>query len=155
MNDVFYPHDFLPTPTRRSGYGLKPVSPLIRTTMKSGRSRLRRKYISTPTIANVVWLFRKEEQAQLFEAWYRDSILDGSAWFMMRLRTPIGVDFYKCRFVDIYEGPFLVPVNSWQFTANVELWERPLVSDGWGLYPEFIIGSELIDIALNKEWPKG
>jgi len=155
MTDVFYPHDFLPTPTRRSGYGLKPVSPLIRTTMTSGRSRLRRKYISTPTIANVVWIFRKEEQAQLFEAWYRDSIIDGSAWFMMRLRTPIGVDFYKCRFVDIYDGPVLVPVNSWQFTANVELWERPLVSDGWGLYPEFIIGSELIDIALNKEWPKG
>jgi hypothetical protein len=31
-----------------------------------------------------------DSQAQAFEAWYRDAITDGAAWFNMNLRTPGG-----------------------------------------------------------------
>jgi hypothetical protein len=46
-------------------------------------------------------------------------------------------------------GPDLLEVHS-----DAELWERPLAPAPWGNYPEWIVGSSLLDIALNKEWPK-
>ncbi|VFT21057.1 alkanesulfonate ABC transporter permease [Klebsiella pneumoniae] len=39
-----------------------------------------------------------------FESWFRDALSDGAAWFMMKLQTPAGIKFYKCRFTDIYQG---------------------------------------------------
>ncbi|MEA4425686.1 hypothetical protein VBP99_26515, partial [Klebsiella pneumoniae] len=77
-----------------------------------------------------------------------------AAWFMMKLQTPAGIKFYKCRFTDIYQGPVLVAPIYWKYTATLELWERPLAPAPWGNYPEWIVGSSLLDIALNKEWPK-
>jgi hypothetical protein len=104
MTDIYYPHDYLPVPLY-DGYGFKPVSPLSRTEMTTGRARQRRRYLSTPTQNSVKWLFKSDGQAQLFEAWFRETITDGTSWFYMVLKTPMGVEPYKCRFVDIYEGP--------------------------------------------------
>ncbi|WP_442904870.1 hypothetical protein, partial [Hafnia sp.] len=101
--EKYYPHDYLPMPLQ-DGYAFQPVSPLMRTEMTTGRARQRRAFISTPTQANVQWLFETDIQAQLFEAWYRETITDGADWFFMRLQTPLGVEFYKCRFTDIYQG---------------------------------------------------
>jgi len=150
-----YPHDYLPMPLQ-DGYGFKPVSPLQRTQATSGRSRQRRKYTSTPTIATVNWIFTKNNQAQLFESWFRDVLTDGAAWFLMRLQTPLGCQqTYKCRFTDdAYEGPTLVPPKYWRFSAQLELWERPLLPSGWGFFPELVAGSDIIDFALNEEWPE-
>jgi len=154
VSDIFYPHDYLPRPLQE-GYGFKPVSPLQRTDTTSGRSRQRRKYTSTPTVATINWTFTKNNQAQLFEAWFRDVLLDGANWFYMRLQTPLGCDqLFKCRFVDIYEGPTLVSPKYWRYSAQVELWERPLLPPGWGNFPELVAGSDIIDIALNREWPE-
>lgn len=153
MADIYYPHDYLPIP-QWGGYGLKHISPLTRTQMTSGRARQRRRYISTPTNASVKWLFKTDGQAQLFEAWFRDTLSDGVAWFLMRLKTPVGIKFYKCRFTDIYDGPTLLKPGRWQFSATLEMWERPLVAPGWGDFPQFIIGQNIIDLALNREWPK-
>lgn len=101
---INYPNDYLPIPLQE-GFGLKPVSPLLRTELTSGRARQRRLYTSTPTQASVAWLFTDPE-SQLFEAWFRDTIKDGADWFNMPLRSPLGIiDMYVCRFVDIYEGP--------------------------------------------------
>lgn len=96
-----YPHGLLPYPLRE-GYGLTPVSPLMRTSMQSGRAKQRRRYKSTPTEADVTWQFTQEGQAQLFEAWYSAVINDGASYFYMALKTPLGMHQYKCRFVDIY-----------------------------------------------------
>ena len=85
---INYPHDALPVPLQE-GYGLRPISPIARTQMTSGRARQRRRYTSTPTVATVDWLLTDSE-AQAFEAWYRDAITDGAAWFNMNLRTPGG-----------------------------------------------------------------
>lgn len=88
-------------------------------------------------------------QGQAFEAWYRDAISDGAAWFNMNLRTPIGIKPYVCRFIDIYEGPVLIGGKYWQYNATLELWERPLAPHGWGNFPEFIAGQNIIDLAIN------
>jgi len=151
--EKYYPHDYLPMPLQ-DGYAFQPVSPLKRTEMTTGRARQRRAFISTPTQANVQWLFETDIQAQLFEAWYRETITDGADWFFMRLQTPLGVEFYKCRFTDIYQGPTLVAPIYWQFSATLELWTRPVLSDGWAEFPDYIINSSIIDIAINREWPE-
>ena len=153
MADIYYLHDYLPLPLM-DGYAFKPVSPLLRTEMASGRSRQRRRYLSTPTNCSVKWIFRTDNEAQLFESWYRETITDGADWFFMKLQTPTGVDFQKCRFTDIYEGPTLIPPRYWQYSATLELWTRPVPGDGWGEFPEYIIASSIIDIALNREWPE-
>lgn len=36
MADIFYPDEYLPMPLM-DGYGFKPISPLLRTEMTSGR----------------------------------------------------------------------------------------------------------------------
>ncbi len=149
---IKYPHDVLPVPLQE-GYGLTPTSPIIRTQLTTGRARQRRRYTSTPTQARVTWLLT-DVQAQTFEAWFRDALSDGATWFNMNLRTPGGESSKVCRFTDIYDGPALTGGNYWQYTATLELWERPLLPPPWGNYPEWIAGSSLLDIALNREWPK-
>lgn len=153
MAEVSYPHEYLPLPLQ-DGYGFKPVSPLLRTQLTSGRARQRRQYTSTPTQASVTWMFTTDAQAQLFEAWYRDTISDGAAWFLMRLQTPLGVESYKCRFTDIYDGPVLVAPIYWRFSATLELWEKPLLPPGWADFPSFVVNQDIIDLALNREWPE-
>ncbi|AIR71483.1 hypothetical protein [Dickeya fangzhongdai] len=150
--NVNYPCDYLPMP-QRTGHAFNPVSPMIRTQLTSGRSRQRRLYTSTPTQAGVTWIF-SDIQAELFEAWYRDAIADGADWFNMDLRTPLGVESYVCRFTDIYDGPTLIGFGRWQLTATLELWERPILPPGWGEFPDYIINSSIIDMAINREWPE-
>ena len=140
-SNIDFPHQYFPMP-QRSGLGYTPVSPLMRSTMTSGRTRQRRKYTSVPTEAGVSWVFT-DVQAQLFEA-----------WFNMRIRTPLGVSDYVCRFKDIYDGPVLYALGYWKISATLELWERPILPPGWGNFPEFIAGQNIIDYALNKEWPE-
>jgi len=151
--DKYYPHDYLPMP-QQDGYGFKPVSPLKRTELITGRARQRRAYTSTPTQASIDWFMETDAQAMLFEAWYHETITDGVDWFYMRLQTPLGVEFYKCRFTDIYQGPTLVAPIYWRFTATLELWKRPLLPDGWAEFPDFVVNSSILDIAVNREWPE-
>ena len=151
-SNIFYPTKYLPCPLK-DGFGLKPVSPLRRTNLTSGRARQRRVFTSTPSATDIQWLF-DDKQAQVFEAWFRDVIKDGALWFNMPLLTPIGKKNYLCRFTDIYEGPTPEGGLYWRFSANIELWERPLPPVDWGNYPELLIGSDIIDIAINREWPQ-
>lgn len=61
---------------------------------------------------------------------------------------------YKARFVDIYDGPNNAGHTLWSFSAELEMLERPLPPKGEGLFPEDIIYSELLDLTINREWPK-
>jgi phage-related minor tail protein len=70
MADIIYPDEYLPMPLM-DGYGFKPISPLLRTEMTSGRARQRRRYTSTPTQASVKWIFQTDALAQVFEAFFR------------------------------------------------------------------------------------
>ncbi|HBZ1509891.1 TPA: hypothetical protein MJG17_26635, partial [Klebsiella pneumoniae] len=112
MTDIYYPHDSLPMPLQE-GYGFQPVSPLKRTQLTTGRARQRRAYMSTPTQASITWFMETDAQGLAFESWFRDALSDGAAWFMMKLQTPAGIKFYKCRFTDIYQGPVLVAPIYW------------------------------------------
>lgn len=137
----------------REGHTTRHASPLLRTGMASGRARQRRKFTSVPSVHTCAWLMT-QAQAQAFEAWFAEMIGDGAQWFNMPLRTPMGTGKLLCRFTDIYEGPDLVGRNHWRISAQIEVWARPLLPPGWGLLPELVIGSSIIDVAVNKEWPE-
>lgn len=144
---------WLPEPLR-DGYALKQVSPLLRSSFVSGRSMQRRRYTNTPTEVSVRWLL-DSPKAALFEKWFQQVLKDGSGWFACRLRTPLGMEYYKCRFMDVYDGPALTQSNDWLISGNLELFERPLLEDGWLEMPDGYLQASIIDKALNREWPRG
>ena len=148
---IIYPPQ-LPLPLRDS-YSLKPVSPLMRTPLNSGRSRQRRKFTSVPTEPSVQWLFN-DQQAAFFEAWFARTLEDGTRWFEMPLQTPEGFHNYQCRFTDIYSELELVGVDHWRTSAVLEMLKRPLINPGWDQFPDLWFGASIIDLALNKEWPE-
>ncbi|WP_324710397.1 hypothetical protein [Pseudomonas citronellolis] len=149
---IEYPED-LPFP-QRSGYGFTPVSPLLRSELQSGRARQRRRFTSTPTVGSFTWLL-SDTQAVLFEAWFKEVLLDGSQWFECPLKAPMGKKAYVARFMDIYSGPVLFGRSHWQYSANLELRERPVLTGGWAIYaPQFVAHMNLVDLAVNREWPE-
>ena len=141
----------LPLPLR-SGYDVNHASPLMRTELQSGRARQRRRYTSVPSLASVSWIFTQSE-AQFFEAWFRWSLADGTEWFNARLRTPMGLMAYECRFVDMYAGPTLVGVDRWQVQAQLEIRDRPTLLPGYDIVQSLVLQSGLFDQAINREWP--
>ena len=150
MADIDYPTG-LPLPLR-SGYDINHVSPLMRSDLQSGRARQRRRYTSVPSMASVSWNMN-QQQAQLFEAWFRWELVDGSEWFNAELRTPLGLQSYECRFSDMYSGPQLVGVDRWVFQAMLEIRERQTLADGYELVPGIVLYADIFDRAMNQEWP--
>ena len=149
---IAYP-EFLPEP-QRDGYGFQPVSPMARSELQSGRARQRRRFTSVPTVASVTWLM-DDGEAQLFEGWFEYILLSGSLWFQCPLKTPLGMDEHRARFVDIYEGPILVGESFWRFTAKLELFKRPILDAEWIIdAPDYVAMADIFDVALNQKWPK-
>ena len=142
----------LPLP-EQSGYAIQHVSPLQRTEMVSGRARQRRVYTSVPSNVAVQW-FLTEQQAQLFEAFFRYAITDGADWFLLPLKTPLGLMPYECRFNGIYEGPVLTSFNKWTFSGTLEIRERQTLTSDELFDIKGIFDSEIFDLALNDKWPK-
>lgn len=148
-----YP-SYLPKPLR-DNYDIEHTSPFARTTMSTGRARQRRTFTSVPSAVTLSW-YMKEPEAQLFEAWFKYEITDGSDWFNIDLKTPVG-NFapYECRFMEMYEGPTINNANDWRFSAQLEIRERPVLTQNDWLYgQEFIQGASIIDIAINSKWPE-
>lgn len=127
-------------------------SPLMRTTLSSGRARQRRRFTDVPQYAKISWMFTDAE-AVTFETWWRDGLTDGALWFEMPLKVPEGFSHYVCRFTDVYSGPNLIGPNLWGYSAELEMFERPLPAAGWGEFPEFLLEADIIDYAMNREWP--
>jgi hypothetical protein len=149
---IEYPQG-LPYPLR-DGLSLQTVDPALRTQMQSGFARQRRQYTSTPTMSSVSWQLT-EQQAVLFEAFFEEVLVSGSLWFECPMKTPMGAREYIARFAGMYSGPVLVPHNRWRISATLELRERPILRGGWALYaPDYILGSDLMDIAMNEKWPR-
>ena len=141
----------LPLP-EQSGYAIQHVSPLQRTTMVSGRARQRRVYTSVPSMVAVQW-FLTEQQAQLFEAFFRYAITDGADWFLLPMKTPMFTGDYECRFTGIYDGPTLTTYDKWTVSATIEIKERQTLNAGFAYVPQYAIDSSIIDIAVNQLWP--
>ncbi|WP_447801186.1 hypothetical protein [Pseudomonas kilonensis] len=122
--------------------------------MRTGRTRFRRNYSSVPTNVKVTWSLTSI-QAQYFEGWFEDVLISGSQWFECELRTPQGLQPYKAHFLDMYDGPVLFGVDHWTVSATLQLWDRPILTGGWALYaPQYILQMNLLDLAINKEWPQ-
>ena len=141
----------LPLP-EQSGYAIQHVSPLQRTQMVSGRARQRRVYTSVPSNVAVQW-FLTEQQAQLFEAFFRYAITDGADWFLLPLKTTMFTGDHECRFTGIYEGPVLIAYDKWTVSATIEIKERQTLNAGFTYTPQYIFDSSIIDVALNGLWP--
>ena len=139
-------------PPEQSGYAIQHVSPTQRTQMVSGRARQRRVYTSVPSNVAVQW-FLTEQQAQLFEAFFRYAITDGADWFLLPLKTPMFTGDYECRFTGIYEGPVLIAYDKWTVSATIEIKERQTLNAGFAYTPQYIFDSSIIDVALNDLWP--
>ncbi|MDI3356978.1 hypothetical protein MO767_21885 [Pseudomonas sp. UYIF39] len=118
--------DGIPLPLRE-GYGFKPTSPIVRSQFVTGRARNRRRYLSVPTEVSVSWLCNAE-QAKLFEGWCKWGI-GWADWFMCPIRSPLGLVQTKAQFTDIYDGPKLVGVNLWRYTAVLSLFEMPILNE--------------------------
>lgn len=148
---IAYPNG-LPPPLREN-YGFKPTSPLITTTMASGRTRTRRRFRGVPTYPTVAWLLTAP-QARLFEAWFEYTLKSGSLYFGCPLKSPMGFEVLRAKFSDIYTGPELVGVDLWRFTAELEVYKRPLYDEQWfTIAPEYLTQSDIVDIAVNEKWP--
>jgi hypothetical protein len=151
QTDINYP-EYLPAPLwAPNQYSV--VSPNQRTTMDSGRARQRRKFSSVPVMRSATWVMTSA-QARLFELWYRVDLKDGTEWFNVFLRHPIGYAVQVCRISGIYTGPTAWGADKWQYSATLEVWERPLLPDEWILLPDFVANPEIFDLAMNREWPQ-
>lgn len=153
-----YPHDFLPLP-EQSGYGFEPTSPGLISTYVSGRRRARKLYSNVPTTCSISLLFADDgnlgadSQARLFDQWGKVSLSEWTSWFQMKLKTPLGMNYHKCRFLDIPKGPVLSGVSDWLYTAKLELFERPIVGGDLSDYsPSVLAYMGVFDMVLNHTW---
>ena len=136
----------------RESYDIQGVNEILRTDMASGRARQRREFENTPLNVTASILL-SQQQAQLFEAWYRYE-LKSYQWFNATLRTPAGIHPIVCRFMQRYAGPLLT-ANKWRYTFSLELYEQDILPAGWSEYArDFILLSNYIDVAINREWPE-
>lgn len=151
QTSINYPAD-LPAPLWASNqYAV--VSPNQRTNMDSGRARQRRKFTSVPVMRSASWIFTSGE-ARLFELFYKDTLKDGTEWFNIYMRHPMGFVLMVCRVVNVYSGPTAFGARHWSYSATLEVWERPLLPDEWSLLPSFVARPDIFDAAMNREWPE-
>lgn len=152
-----YP-DNLPLPLRE-GYGFKPVSPIVRTQLVSGRAIQRVRFKNVPTAVTLSWVL-DAEQAKLLMGWFKWGV-NYVDWFLCPIKSPMGLVLTKTRFTDIYSGPDLFGINHWRFTVTAELFEIPIVNEA-----EFVSLLAGIDITVmnsrlrselqswyTKSWP--
>lgn len=115
----------LPVPMR-DGYELEHVDTAHRSQIGSGRGQARPGARLAPTVVSVKWRLKKI-QAQLFEGFYRHTLLDGMHWFECPLQTPLGVNRYMARFVGMYSGPKMDAPGAWTISGRLELDDRQTV----------------------------
>ncbi|MGR3991664.1 transposase [Pseudomonas sp. 1121_17] len=148
---IQYPAE-LPLPLQE-GYGLSTVDPMRATPMVTGRKRYRVVHSYVPTEVKFNFNF-DEAEAGFFEAWYARTLSNGMEWFEMPLQTPAGFKAYQAHFTGIYQGPDLTQVSRWRYSAILELKERPLIPGGWEQFPDYWFNKNVIDLAMNREWPE-
>nr|WP_314877330.1 transposase [uncultured Pseudomonas sp.] len=149
---IQYPAE-LPLPLQ-NGYGLQtPVDPMLRTPMVSGRARQRVVFTDSPEHVGFTWNFNQNEAA-FFRAWYARTLGYGVEWFSLTLLLPEGFKQYECRFTGKPDGPRLVQISRWEMSATLELREPSLIPPGWENFPQYWLMMDIIDLAINREWPE-
>ena len=110
---------------QRSGRNSEIVSPTVTTQFASGRNRVRRAFTAVPVFQDVEWKMTRA-QAVAFEKWFKDTLKDGSEWFLMELDLPQGRGPWAFQFMGPYRGPLLLGPSTglWQYTARLQQWLR-------------------------------
>jgi len=136
-------------PPKKSGYGIKPKSGVIKTEMTSGPARQRRITARPPTDIRVVWSFTQEELG-VFEAWYLHKAKMGAEWFYISLLSGLGLVTHKARFTDeSYEAKPNPETNKFDVSATLETQVRPVLSPG-ALDLTLIYGIQDINNAASR-----
>lgn len=110
-----------------NGRNTETVSPVITTQFASGRNRVRRAFTAVPVYQEVEWKMTRAQAVQ-FETWFKNTLIDGTIWFLMELEIPQGRGPWAFRFTDIYRGPNLIggaQNGRWVYQARLEQWLRP------------------------------
>ena len=111
---------------QRVGRNSEMVSPTVTTQFASGRNRVRRAFTAVPVFQDVEWKMTRA-QAVAFEKFFRDTLKDGSEWFLMELDLPQGRGPWAFQFIGPYRGGNLLgpSTSMWQYTARLQQWLRP------------------------------
>lgn len=128
---------------------------MIRTERLKGLARNRRWTSSPAVVAQVEWLI-EGPKAELFQAWHSEILADGVEWFEMPVLYAGYLAPRRCRFTGMYSGPNPVNTRYVKFTAELEIFKRPLIDPGWLAMPEYWYNLEtrsIFDQAMNREWP--
>jgi len=132
-------------------YGLAPT--FKRSELESGRAVQRRSFADVPSYAQVSWIFTGSELL-LFQSWFRYTIADGSAWFDMVLKHPLGKEPYTCRFRTMPSDAAEAGPDLWTVSAQLELKERLTAPPEFIEFPEYLLDAGIFDIAMNIKWPE-
>lgn len=136
----------------QNNYSYNHIDNLLVSQLMNGRQKQRRKFFSTPTIVNVQWIFKYGE-LQIFEAWYAYDVKDGQEWFEVPILTAKVLNVTECRFRKMYT--ITLRDQYWFVSAELETRTRNLLTEEeFRLFPEFFMDSDIIDLGVNREFPK-
>ena len=110
-----------------SGYGIQPGKAILRTEMESGTARQRRLSNSVPTRVPGRWTLN-QAGFKAFEAWFRHTLKDGTAWYSQQLVNGSGSVTVDARFPEPYRAE-MVSAGVWQITAELEVRNFPVMSE--------------------------
>lgn len=136
----------------QDGYGYTTVDPMRATQMVTGRRRYRRVWSYVPSVLTLNFNF-SEAEAAFFDSWYARTLNDGLEWFEMPLQLPPGFTSYQLHFTGISSRTELTQIRRWRYSFEAELKQRPLIPEGWEQFPEYWFNKDIIDLAVNREWP--
>ena len=119
--------DSLPLPLLK-GHGYTPGNKLLSTNMDGGNTRFRRKFKSVEDSLPVKFLM-KNDQAAFFEGWFKHALDDGANWFILPLKTPMGVIDHEVHFKPPHKPMKAIGNRLWQVEMNLIVRGRAVISE--------------------------
>ncbi len=117
----------LPLPLLK-GYSYTPSNNLLQSALDSGEMRVRRRFKNMPGTVTINLLFN-QEQAALYEGWFRNVINEGTIWFVMPIKMPAGVIDHLVRFKLPHKPMKAVTHKLWKKTIVLEVKEWVVIND--------------------------
>lgn len=141
----------LPT-HQKSSAGFTQGNNIIRDESDSGLAYQRQAHPETPWGSKTwQWVFSDTEWL-LFDR-FRKTVAAG--WFTYTARSPGGFIPLEVRFVATPSGPTQVHRNKWAVSASVEIRDPlPSAPDYADLLPELFAMRGILDVTMNREWPR-
>lgn len=110
-----------------AGYDLEPTASFGRTDMEVGAARQMPRDPGAPVPLRCTMEF-DQQQADIFNAWYRYKINDGADWFEMPVATPRGVTMEAVRFTRA-PRPRMLEKGVFMVQCELEIRTLPLMTE--------------------------